>query len=452
MSEAHTHIQPLILLVDDDPGILQLLSMRLNASGYRVNTAASGEEALASLEREQPAAVVTDLRMEPMDGMALFARIQEGWPNLPVIMLTAHGSIREAVEATQKGLFSFLTKPIDNRELRQVLEQALELGGMDVTPAAGWSDAIITRSELMYKRLEQARRLARSDINVLIGGESGTGKELLAQAVHNASARSDQPFIAVNCGAIPADLLESELFGHVKGAFTGATHNRDGLFLAASGGTLFLDEIGDMPINLQVKLLRVLQERKVRPLGSSTDQAIDVRIISATHRDLDQAIADQQFREDLFYRLNVAQLALPPLRERKEDVPLLARYFLEDIARRTGDTLRQLSPGGQRLLLHYDWPGNIRQLRNVIEQLVALSPTPLLAESQIAEILPEQEAPTLMPLKEAKRQFERDYVIRLLRMTGGNITEAARLSGRNRSDFHKIMKRHELESDRFRPA
>lgn len=452
MSEAHTQIQPLILLVDDDPGILQLLSMRLNASGYRVNTAASGEEALASLEREQPAAVVTDLRMEPMDGMALFARIQEGWPNLPVIMLTAHGSIREAVEATQKGLFSFLTKPIDNRELRQVLEQALELGGMDVTPAAGWSDAIITRSELMYKRLEQARRLARSDINVLIGGESGTGKELLAQAVHNASARSDQPFIAVNCGAIPADLLESELFGHVKGAFTGATHNRDGLFLAASGGTLFLDEIGDMPINLQVKLLRVLQEHKVRPVGSSTDQAIDVRIISATHRDLDQAIADQQFREDLFYRLNVAQLALPPLRERKEDVPLLARYFLEDIARRTGDTLRQLSPGGQRLLLHYDWPGNIRQLRNVIEQLVALSPTPLLAESQIAEILPEQEAPTLMSLKEAKRQFERDYVIRLLRMTGGNITEAARLSGRNRSDFHKIMKRHELESDRFRPT
>lgn len=452
MSETSTPTQPQILLVDDDPGILQLLSMRLNASGYRVMTATSGADALACLEREHVAAVVTDLRMEPMDGMALFARIQQRWPELPVIMLTAHGSIREAVAATQQGLFSFLTKPIDNRELRQVLEQALELGGMDVTPSAGWSDAIITRSELMYKRLEQARRLARSDINVLIGGESGSGKELLAQAVHNASARADQPFIAVNCGAIPAELLESELFGHVKGAFTGATHNRDGLFLAADGGTLFLDEIGDMPINLQVKLLRVLQERKVRPLGSSSDQSIDVRIISATHRDLEQAIAEQQFREDLYYRLNVAQLALPPLRERKEDVALLARHFLDDIAERTGDSVRQLSPGGQRLLLQYDWPGNIRQLRNVVEQLVALSPSSVLSESLVAEILPEQEEPALVPLKEAKQQFERDYVIRLLRMTGGNITEAARLAGRNRSDFHKIMKRHELESDRFRPS
>lgn len=454
MNEARTAAaeQPLILLVDDDPDILQLLSMRLNASGYRVTTASSGEEALASLDREQAAAVVTDLRMEPMDGMALFTHIQKSWPNVPVIMLTAHGSIREAVEATQQGLFSFLTKPIDNRELRQVLDQALELGGLGATPKAGWSDAIVTRSELMFKRLEQARRLARSDINVLIGGESGTGKELLAQAVHNASARSEQPFIAVNCGAIPAELLESELFGHVKGAFTGATHNRDGLFLAADGGTLFLDEIGDMPLNLQVKLLRVLQERKIRPLGSSADQPIDVRIISATHRDLEQAIAEQGFREDLFYRLNVAQLALPPLRERKEDIPLLARSFLEDIARRTGDTVRQLSPGGQRMLLQFDWPGNIRQLRNVIEQLVALSPSPLIPEPMIAEVLPEQESPALVPLKEAKRQFERDYVVRILRMTGGNITEAARLAGRNRSDFHKIMKRHELDSERFRSA
>jgi len=454
MSEPRTAAteQPLILLVDDDPDILQLLGMRLNASGYRVATASSGEEALASLNREQASAVITDLRMEPMDGMALFAHIQQDWPNVPVIMLTAHGSIREAVEATQQGLFSFLTKPIDNRELRQVLDQALELGGLGAAPKAGWSDAIVTRSELMFKRLEQARRLARSDINVLIGGESGTGKELLAQAVHNASAREEQPFIAVNCGAIPADLLESELFGHVKGAFTGATHNRDGLFLAADGGTLFLDEIGDMPLNLQVKLLRVLQERKVRPLGSSADQPVDVRIISATHRDLEQAIAAQDFREDLYYRLNVAQLALPPLRERKEDIPLLARSFLDDIAQRTGDAVRQLSPGGQRMLLQFDWPGNIRQLRNVIEQLVALSPAPLIAESLVEEVLPGQGSSALVPLKEAKRQFERDYVVRILRMTGGNITEAARLAGRNRSDFHKIMKRHELDSERFRSA
>lgn len=447
-----TATEPLILLVDDDPGILQLLSMRLNAHGYRVNTAASGDEAIASLEREPAAAVVTDLRMEPMDGMTLFHHLQQHWPNLPVIMLTAHGSIREAVDATQQGLFSFLTKPVDNRELRQVLEQAIELGGTGPVPDAQWSDAIVTRSESMFKCLEQARRLARSDINVLIHGDSGTGKELLAQAVHKASPRAEAPFIAVNCGAIPADLLESELFGHTKGAFTGATQNRDGLFVAADGGTLFLDEIGDMPIGLQVKLLRVLQERKVRPLGSTSDHSIDVRVLSATHRDLDEAIAEQTFREDLFYRLNVSQLSLPPLRERKEDIPLLSHHFLQTIARRTGDTARQLSPGGQRLLLQYDWPGNIRQLGNVIEQLVALSSTTVIPESLVADILPEQEEPALMPLKEAKKQFERDYVVRLLRMTGGNITEAARLSGRNRSDFHKIMKRHDLESDRFRSA
>ncbi|MGD8174997.1 sigma 54-interacting transcriptional regulator [Marinimicrobium sp. ARAG 43.8] len=442
--------EPLILLVDDDPSILQLLSMRLGASGYRVLTAEDGEQALSLLEHEPVSVVVTDLRMEPMNGMTLFAHIQQQWPNLPVIMLTAHGSIREAVDATQQGLFSFLTKPVDNRELRQVLEQAVELGVNAPTPESGWSDAIITRSDLMYRRLEQARRLARSDINVLIGGESGSGKELLAQALHKASARAEEPFIAVNCGAIPADLLESELFGHVKGAFTGATKDREGLFVTANGGTLFLDEIGDMPINLQVKLLRVLQERKVRPLGSSSDRDIDVRVISATHRDLEQAIAEQQFREDLYYRLNVSQLALPSLRERKEDIPLLVRHFLNEIADRTGDAVRQLSQGGQRLLLQYEWPGNIRQLRNVVEQLVALSPTPVLAEALVAEVMPEQEAPALVPLKEAKKQFERDYVVRLLRMTGGNITEAARLSGRNRSDFHKIMKRHQLESEPFR--
>lgn len=441
---------PTVLLVDDDAGMLQLLSMRLNASGYQTETCESGPEALKLINRRVPAAIVTDLRMEPMDGMALFHEVQQRWPNLPVIMLTAHGSIREAVDATQHGLFSFLTKPVDNRELLQVLEQAIELGS-GPAPEAGWSDAIITRSDGMLKLLEQARLLARSDINVLIDGESGTGKELLAQAVHKASRRSQAPFIAVNCGAIPSELLESELFGHVKGAFTGASQNRDGLFLAADGGTLFLDEIGDMPITLQVKLLRVLQEHKVRPLGDTQDRDIDVRVISATHRDLEKSIAEQSFREDLFYRLNVASLTIPSLRERKEDIPLLTKSFLSTIAERTGDSPRQLSPAGQRLLMQYDWPGNVRQLRNIIEQVVALSPTPVVCESQIADAVPLQEdSRKLQPLKEAKQQFERDYLVRLLHSTGGNISEAARLSGRNRSDLHKIMKRHQLESEQFR--
>ncbi|MDQ2075937.1 sigma 54-interacting transcriptional regulator [Marinimicrobium sp. ABcell2] len=438
-----------ILLVDDDPGMLQLLSMRLAASGYKATSCETGREALAYLRRELPAAVVTDLRMEPMDGMTLFHQIQEHWPNIPVIMLTAHGSIREAVEATQQGLFSFLTKPVDNRELLNTLSQALEVG-CGVGPERGWADDILTRSETMMKLLEQTRLLARSDINVLISGESGTGKELLAQALHRASGRRDKSFVAVNCSAIPADLLESELFGHVKGAFTGAVQNREGLFLAADGGTLFLDEIGDMPASLQVKLLRVLQEQKVRPVGDSHDRKINVRVLSATHRDLDQAIVDHDFREDLYYRLNVASIALPPLRERKEDILLLAKSFLDQIAKRTGDMTKQLSPQAQQLLLQYHWPGNIRQLHNVIEQVVALSPTPLITENFIADALPGEQVVSPVPLNDAKKQFERDYLVQLLYTTKGNISEAARMSGRNRSDFYKIMKRHDLDSEQFK--
>jgi two-component system, NtrC family, response regulator GlrR len=438
-----------ILLVDDDPGMLQLLTMRLAASGYKAATCESGREALAYMRREVPAAVVTDLRMEPMDGMTLFRQIQEQWPNIPVIMLTAHGSIREAVEATQQGLFSFLTKPVDNRELLCTLEQALEVG-CGAGPDQGWSDDILTRNDNMLKLLEQTRLLARSDINVLINGESGTGKELLAQALHKASGRRDKNFVAVNCSAIPADLLESELFGHVKGAFTGAVQNREGLFLAADGGTLFLDEIGDMPAPLQVKLLRVLQEQKVRPVGDSQDRKINVRVLSATHRDLDQAIADQDFREDLYYRLNVASLTLPPLRERKEDILLLAKSFLERIAKRTGEMTKQISPQGQQLLLQYHWPGNIRQLHNIIEQVVALSPTPIVPDTLIMDALPGEHVPLPIPLKDAKKQFEREYLVQLLHTTKGNISEAARLSGRNRSDFYKIMKRHDLGSEQFK--
>ncbi|MCG8609262.1 MAG: sigma 54-interacting transcriptional regulator, partial [Pseudomonadales bacterium] len=296
-----------IIIVDDDPGLLELLSMRLQASGYAVRTAASGQEAITLIASRIPALVISDLKMDGMDGMELLSEVQKRWPSLPVIILTAHGSIPDAVAATQKGAFAFLTKPVDKDALLSTLRKVSD-GGSIIKPDESWSHRIVTRSPKMYQLLEQARLVAQSDVNVLINGESGTGKELLAEAIHCVSVRNNKPFIPVNCGAIPADLMESELFGHKKGAFTGAARDHTGLFAAADGGTLFLDEIGDMPSHLQVKLLRVLQERKIRPIGSTEQVPIDVRIVSATHRDLIAAAQQGAFREDLFYRLNVVNL------------------------------------------------------------------------------------------------------------------------------------------------
>ena len=278
-----------LLLVDDDPGLLKLLGMRLSSEGFRVSTAESGPDALKVLNKEKIDLVISDLRMDEMDGMALFAEIQKTHSGMPVIILTAHGSIPDAVAATREGVFSFLTKPVDRDALYKAIDDALALSTTTVSDES-WCESIVTRSPLMLRLLEQARMVAQSDVSVLINGQSGTGKEVLAQAIHKASPRAKKPFIAINCGALPEQLLESELFGHAKGAFTGAVSSREGLFQAAESGTLFLDEIGDMPMPLQVKLLRVLQERKVRPLGSNRDIDIDVRVISATHRDLPKAM------------------------------------------------------------------------------------------------------------------------------------------------------------------
>ena len=303
-----------ILLVDDDPDLLKLISLRLTSAGYRVRTAESGETALAAIAVRRPAAVVTDLRMPGIDGLQLFDAINRQHAGLPVLILTAHGTIPDAVAATQRGVFGFLTKPFDSQELLQKVASALKLSGDDAgrgdANTGEWREGIITRSAVMEDLLRQAKLVADSDASILIYGESGTGKELLARAIHRASPRRDRPFIAVNCGAIPAELLESELFGHARGAFTGAVQAHKGLFQAADGGTLLLDEIGDMPLPLQVKLLRVLQEGEVRPVGSTQSIPVDVRVISATHRDLDAQKESGQFREDLYYRLNVVSLRL----------------------------------------------------------------------------------------------------------------------------------------------
>ena len=436
-----------LLLVDDDPGLLKLLGMRLVSEGYSVVTAESGPEALRVLTRERVDLVVSDLRMDEMDGLQLFSEIQKGHPGMPVIILTAHGSIPDAVAATQQGVFSFLTKPVDKDALYKAIDEALEQRSPATDEA--WRQAIVTRSPLMLRLLEQAGMVAQSDVSVLINGQSGTGKEIVAQAIHNASPRHDKPFVAINCGALPEQLLESELFGHARGAFTGAVSNREGLFQAAEGGTLFLDEIGDMPVALQVKLLRVLQERKVRPLGSNRDIEINVRIISATHRDLPKAMARGEFREDLFYRLNVVNLKIPPLSERTEDIPLLANHLLRQSADRHKPFVRAFSSDAMKRLMAAKWPGNVRQLVNVIEQCVALTSSPVIGDALVEQAL-EGENTALPTFVEARNQFELNYLRKLLQITKGNVTHAARMAGRNRTEFYKLLSRHELDANDFK--
>ena len=441
-----------ILLVDDDPDLLQLISLRLTSAGYRVRTADSGETALASLAVARPSAVITDLRMPGIDGMQLFQAIHREHPALPVIILTAHGTIPDAVTATQRGVFGFLTKPFDSQELLQKVAAAIKLSGDDgpgLPASAEWRAGIVTRSPKMEDLLRQARLVADSDASVLIYGESGTGKELLARAIHRASKRAERPFVAVNCGAIPGELLESELFGHARGAFTGAVQAHKGLFQTADGGTLFLDEIGDMPLPLQVKLLRVLQEGEVRPVGSTQAIPVDVRVISATHRDLDAARGAGQFREDLYYRLNVVSLRLPPLADRREDIAVLATHFLRKLAERYRKPLPTLAPDAMALLIAAPWPGNVRQLLNLLEQAVALTTTAVIPASVVQNALRE-DAAALVPFEEARKSFERDYLVRLLKITGGNVTQAAQMAKRNRTEFYKLLQRHRLEPSMFK--
>ncbi|WP_232341003.1 sigma 54-interacting transcriptional regulator [Bisbaumannia pacifica] len=425
--------------------------MRLESHGFRVTTAASGREALERVEVARPDLVLSDLRMDGMDGLALFQELQRRLPGLPVIILTAHGSIPEAVSATRQGVFSFLTKPVNRDELFAAIDEALAQTPRGGEGEQGWRAEIITRSPEMERILEQAQMVAASDVSVLVTGPSGSGKELLASAIHKASPRADKPFVAINCGALPEQLLESELFGHAKGAFTGAVSQHQGLFQAADGGTLFLDEIGDMPLPLQVKLLRALQERQVRPLGSTVSLPIDVRIISATHRDLSRAMADGDFREDLYYRLNVVNLKLPALKERAEDVPLLAKHLVAKVASRHKTLVKGFSPEALNLLASCAWPGNVRQLVNVVEQCVALSSAPIIPEALVSQALAAEEN-GLPTFNDARAGFERSYLIKVLKITEGNVTQAARIAGRNRTDFYKLLGRHDLEPGRFKPG
>ncbi|RZK99584.1 MAG: response regulator [Rubrivivax sp.] len=443
-----------VLLVDDDPDILKLLSMRLSAAGYRVTAVESAEEALSQLAVERPQLVLSDVQLPGKDGLALFDAIRAKHPSLPVILLTAHGTIPDAVEATSRGVYTYLTKPFDGKALLETIGQALALGsagdaGKNSAANEAWREDIVSRSNLMAELLAEAKLVAGSDASVLIRGESGSGKEVLAQAIHRASPRAAAPFVAVNCGAIPESLLESELFGHIKGAFTGAVANHAGLFQAANGGTLFLDEIGDMPVALQVKLLRVLQERVVRPVGASQAIPIDVRIMSATHRDLDAAMAAGEFREDLYYRLNVVSLSLPTLAERREDIPLLANHFLAKLAAKYNKRVNGFAPDAIKALATAPWPGNVRQLHNVVEQVSALATTPLIPLALVQRALRVPSAEVLT-FTEARLRFEREYLVDLLKLTDGSVADAARLAGRNRTEFYRLLQKHGLTPGVFR--
>jgi two-component system, NtrC family, response regulator GlrR len=436
-----------ILVVDDDPGLLRLLTIRLRAENYEVEAVESAAAALAACVRFRPDLVITDLRMDQMDGIGLLKELQSRWPGLRVIILTAHGTIPDAVHATQSGAFGFLTKPVDKQDLLDHVQKALKVSGFAHVDE-DWRSSIITRNQLMEDKLAQANMVAGTDARVLLTGESGTGKELLARAIHEASPRRNKPFVTVNCSAMAENLLESELFGHEKDAFPGATRSQKGLFETADGGTLLLDEVGDMPMRLQVKLLRVLQENQIRPVGAAESVTINVRIISATHRDLHELMVGGQFREDLYYRLNVVHIEMPSLGRRREDIPLLVAHFLEQIAKESGHR-KIYAPEAVELLATAEWPGNVRQLYNVVRQNVALSHGAIITAELVQQSLGGN--PTRLPsFDEARDEFTRNYLSQILQITGGNVSQAARLAKRNRTDFYKLLSRHQLLPDDFK--
>jgi len=429
-----------VLIVDDDAALRESLKLILSAEGYNVFTADSGEAALQIVADEEIDAVVTDLRMPGLDGFELIPQISRQLPGIPIILMSAHGTEDLAVEAIQRGAYDYLAKPFQPSEIRLTLRKAQEREALrrgnerlrrDMSRAVG-DRPIIAASDLMIELLELLERAAAYKSTILLTGESGTGKEVFARAVHAQSPRRDAPFVAVNCGAIPENLLESELFGHAKGSFTGATRARRGLFAEADKGTLFLDEIAELPPSLQVKLLRAIQEEEIRPVGEDKTQSIDVRVLAATARDLEEEMRAGRFREDLFYRLNVVRLMVPPLRDRREDIPLLVDHFLARFREILGKPVRRVSDEVLERLIAYSWPGNVRELENMIERAVILS------DGETIEVSALPPMPSMKPgsstheksdfcMKRGRQRFEADLIRRALVETGGNRTHAAKL-------------------------
>lgn len=446
-----------ILAVDDDKNILELIKIGLEHSSYRVTTAPHEEMAKKAMLEQTFDLAIIDLQLVNQDGISLMEEFHHINPEMPVIILTAHGSIESAVDAMQRGAFNYLTKPFDFRELILQIERALEnkrltsevkrLKGL-VKEQYDFAN-IIARSENMRKVLEKVSRIAKTDSTIYLYGESGTGKELIARAIHLVSERRDRAFIAINCAAIPETLLESELFGYEKGAFTGAEKNKDGLFRQAHEGTIFLDEIGDMSLPLQAKLLRVLQERQFYPLGSKNSVTVDVRVVCATNKHLEDEVKKGEFREDLYYRIHVIPVEIPPLRERKEDIPLLVEHFLKKLKKIMHKNLKGFTPQAMQKLMMYEWPGNVRELENTVEYAAVMAQEEMIKEDLILNTN-EDSVETLKPLKEARDSFEKEYLTKLLRFTGGNVSKAAKLADRYRADFYNILKKHEINPKDFK--
>jgi two-component system, NtrC family, response regulator GlrR len=440
-----------ILVVDDEEGLLQLVKMRLTAMGFGVTGCTTGREAIAAAKNNRFDLAITDLRLGSEDGLDVTEELLRMHPGLPVIILTAHGSIPNAVEAMQRGAFGYLTKPFDDKELKAKIEEGLSPQRMrgeiqrlkSLVNELYGMDNIVARSPAMQRLLQQVVQVADSDASILLFGETGTGKEVFARVIHSNSRRSKGPFVALNCAAIPETLFESELFGHVRGAFTSAHGAKRGLFQSANGGTLFLDEIGEIPLSMQVKLLRAVQEREVREVGSEISTKIDVRIITATNKDLGEAVKNGSFRNDLYYRISVVPLFLPPLRDRRDDIPLLAQHFLIASAKRANKDLRGFTPAALNRLVTHPWPGNVRELENVVEKASVMTRQDMITPDLLPSMGTSPDAP-MKPLTEAKEEFEKTYLKNVLQLTGGNISRAAQFAGRYRADFYKMLKKYGL--------
>lgn len=435
-----------ILAVDDDPGLLRLLTIRLRSEDYEVEAVQSAADALAAVGRFRPDLVITDLRMDQMDGIGLLKELQVRWPGLKVILLTAHGTIPDAVRATQSGAFGFLTKPVEKQELLDHVRKALKVSGFPGVDEE-WRSEIVTRSPLMEQKIGQAHMAAGTDARVLITGDAGTGKKLLAHAIHRASTRSEGPFVVISCTEVAESDLEKDLFGSAR-SDAGPDGAERGLLQAASGGTVVLEEVADLPLPVQAKLARALQENLVRAAGSDEALPVSARVIATTRRDLSQLMLQGRFREDLYYRLNVVHIDVPALARRREDIPLLVAHFLEEIAVESG-LRKAYAPEAVEFLATAEWPGNVRQLQAVVRQNATLSPT-LVISAEIAEAAVGAGAAGLPSFDAARDEFTRNYLVQILQITGGNVSQAARLAKRNRTDFYKLLSRHQLAPDDFK--
>ena len=453
-----------VLIVDDEPDVVANWARVLDREGYPCITATDGERALALLESERPDLVLTDLKMPRVDGMAVLARALELDPDTVVVMITGHGTVQSAVEAMRAGAFDYLLKPLPtNDTLRLVVQRGADRRRLieenrrlreSMAPRVGF-DKLVGKSPVMLAVFDLVRKAARSEANILIQGESGTDKELIARAIHANSPRAAEVFVPVDCAALPDTLLESELFGHERGAFTGADRVKPGMIEVADRGTLFLDEIGELPLSLQPKMLRALQERQIRRVGGTKFLGVDVRLVSATSRDTAELVRKGEFREDLFYRVNVIAINLPPLRERAGDVTLLAYHFLRRYGRNREQPIEGIDPEALGLLEGYAWPGNVRELQNVIERACALADGPGIRVRDLPEHVRGRGRPTPvvpgkdLPLREAReawlRVFAQEYLTDLLRRHAGNISQAAKTAGVDRKTLHRLLGRHGIK-------